>query len=1051
MGSRKHDRDEPHAIRLPGSILDEIKAQKEDDDGTRFEFGQENYEKKRKAPVSRKEQRKQERANKKQKKAQQPKKSRAENESKRDVKKSGKSIRSSLKSEPKTKQKKSVTFSETNQVKEFTGFSSDDSISEGDFDSDISDAEDLDAEDFGSDDFDEADAFSDDENQPQTAEDTMAALMALKAKKNGKAAPSPVEKTKGKKDPSTAAETMAALKAAKDKKKSKVAPEPKVEDEESDDSDGFSDEDEDMDGFSDDEFTDDEGDQPQTAEDVFAALKAAKEKKKNAGTSAADTMTALKAKKEEKAKKERKEKEKMEKEKKEKERKKKEKEETKFKRRPLTDEEEALRKRDERDMKHYAKLLGMKSTSIKDFKKHQVDDGLGDLLDGLDFLDEYGGEEPSDEEPAQDDVIEYNISEPESDDTEEESGDGQDDDDEEIVENPFSSDDEINSSDFDSDLDGELDDEDEEDGDTIVAGPKENPYIAPVASNAPKGKYIPPAMRARLAGNADSEAMLKVKRLIKGPLNKLSEANVLTIVNEVNSVYLDNPRQVVTECLANVVLESIVQQSVLLDTFVTLHAALLAAIYRLQGVEVGAYFIQNLVEKYEEHYKANQGKEAGNLLSLLTALYSFQVVSCKLLYNLISTLITSTTELNSELLLRIVRNAGQQMRSDDPNALKEIIMQFQENVQGQEVNTRTRFLIETITNLRNNKSKNMNEQTQQLVIRMKKVLATVNNRMNEPLQVSLDDIHNIDTKGKWWLVGSAWKGNQASEASGVNDVEMNTEEMNDILDSAEPNWMELARSQRMNTDIRRAIFITIMSSQDYIEAFTKLDKLRLKRSQEREIPKILLHCVSIEKVYNPYYGLLANKLCSQHSLRKTMQFCFWDLLKELEGDDSDDSEDEGDYFKKLNTDIAGNDDDFQLQRTVNLGKFFGNLIAEGSLPLHSLKSLNFLSLSEDVSMFLEVMLIAFYDGVGKKSEISAFGAGTKKSKKAEDLIFEEKLLVERLLKCKEQNVLLRGLQYFVQSKVRGSELISGRKQKKRVEWGVDATCDIAGELLKQLE
>lgn len=36
--------------------------------------------------------------------------------------------------------------------------------------------------------------------------------------------------------------------------------------------------------------------------------------------------------------------------------------------------------------------------------------------------------------------------------------------------------------------------------------------------------------------------------------------------------------------------------------------------------------------------------------------------------------------------------------------------------------------------------------------------------------------------------------------------------------------LELARKQRMNTDIRRNIFCTIMTSEDFLDAFEKLLK-----------------------------------------------------------------------------------------------------------------------------------------------------------------------------------------------------------------------------------
>lgn len=83
---------------------------------------------------------------------------------------------------------------------------------------------------------------------------------------------------------------------------------------------------------------------------------------------------------------------------------------------------------------------------------------------------------------------------------------------------------------------------------------------------------------------------------------------------------------------------------------------------------------------------------------------------------------------------------------------------------------------------------------------------------HEPLRVSLEDLHSADKKGKWWLVGAAWGGDplvdarqkqQAVAAPSAALVLHNDE--NDAL-------VKLARKQGMNTDVRRSIFVVLMSS-----------------------------------------------------------------------------------------------------------------------------------------------------------------------------------------------------------------------------------------------
>lgn len=637
----------------------------------------------------------------------------------------------------------------------------------------------------------------------------------------------------------------------------------------------------------------------------------------------------------------------------------------------------------ENDMEFYAKKLGLKDGKRSKLSKSGDDDDIGGILDGLDF-----------------DYLEHE--------SDEEQIEGNEDDD---------------LSDFEERV-------------------KENPFVAPT-SESTESKYIPPALRRKMAMEQlqISPEILALQKSIKGPINKLSETNVGLIINEINGLFLNNARQSVTENLTSIILESVVQQGRLLDTFVYLHATLVAAIYRLQGVDFGAYFIQTLIEKFEK-FKIDQSKskEAINLVALLSSVYAFQLVSLRLLYDIIKVLIDELNEANAELLLKIIRNSGNQMRSDDPSALKEIVLLVTKKAQSlnqDHVSTRMQFLVETIGSLKNNKLKENNESTHQLIIRMKKFLGTFTSA-SDPLQVGLDDIRNIETKGKWWLVGSAWKGEEPQEL-------VNKDVMNDILDTADVNWLELARAQRMNTDIRRAIFVLIMSANDYIDAVTKLDKLALRKSQEREIPRIVIHCAVVEPAWNPYYGILAAKLCDSHSYRKTFQFMLWDLIKGFEGsqDDSDDEE----VFSGFD---ENQDEDDKLKKILNLGRFFGYLFAEGSLALHILRTMNFVTMSADNKLFMEVLFVTFLDQIGKKSQVNAIGVGLMKKKMSEQK-FEDRILIERLLKAKEQPALLKGIQYFIGKRLRSSDFITGKKQRKRIEWGINAMSDIIDEFVKEYD
>lgn len=48
-----------------------------------------------------------------------------------------------------------------------------------------------------------------------------------------------------------------------------------------------------------------------------------------------------------------------------------------------------------------------------------------------------------------------------------------------------------------------------------------------------------------------------------------------------------------------------------------------------------------------------------------------------------------------------------------------------------------------------------------------------------------------------------------------------------------------------------------MTSEDYLDASQKILKIKLNKSQNKEIPLVLVECCLVEANYNPFYELVA--------------------------------------------------------------------------------------------------------------------------------------------------------------------------------------------------
>ncbi|KAF9147052.1 suppressor of glycerol defect [Linnemannia schmuckeri] len=655
-------------------------------------------------------------------------------------------------------------------------------------------------------------------------------------------------------------------------------------------------------------------------------------------------------------------------------------------------------------------------------------------------------------------------------------GSESDEDDDEDLEGFDDEDSELGSEDADAE-----ESEDGEESDREDAGSK--PKAAPAAQT---GKYLPPHLRAAAAAEAaggasalakaiprqNTEELLRLRRQLQGLLNKLSESNIEAILMDIEALYRKYPRADVSETITDMILSAISSKANLLDSFVILYATVVASLYRLIGIEFAAHFIQTLVEQFDGHHALasstkstemtdetlNAVKQCTNLIVLVSELYNMHVIACVLVYELIRWFMTELSELNVELVVKIVKTSGYQLRQDDPTTLKTIIQEFTvlaNNASSKSgsgsaapISSRTRFLLETLTALKANRMKgpSANSTTSGTITestaRMKKFLSGLSKKRttfpSEPMRVGLTDIRQVGTKGKWWLVGSSWKNNMVGEESSRKSTSTTTAD--DMLE-AEDELLKLARKNKMNTDVRRSIFVVLMSSEDYIDAFERLIKLNLKEVQQREIVRVLLHCAGNEMVHNPYYTLVGQRLCQHdHSFKITFQYSLWDLLREMGATDV------GGMEKVKDGQVIGLDDGISnsdgkkvpLRRIVNISKMYAFLITSQDLSLVMLKTVTFTSLPAQPTLFFQLLMTnIILSSQPQQQKQQQEGSKEKPKQNAQ-------AVADIFIRAAVNPTLAQGIIFFLQAFVRKGQVCQSEREKEVVKWG----CNTVREVLQ---
>lgn len=455
---------------------------------------------------------------------------------------------------------------------------------------------------------------------------------------------------------------------------------------------------------------------------------------------------------------------------------------------------------------------------------------------------------------------------------------------------------------------------------------------------------------------------IKLLRQVQSLVNKLGSSNLVPICNEFEVIFRENRRKEVIELLTETIISSIVKPGGnLLDSFALNFAALSFIINHMVGIEFGAHLIEKLIETIDSLYVQSKTtvvdttrspddpniyeRSLVNCMNFCSFIYDLQMISSNLICDLIRQSAQRLEEIDVEIILKLFKTCGQQIKKDDADFMKVISAEITKSsyeIPKESQSSRFKFMIETINDLKDSKRKLASAMTVELepVKKMlknfltQKLIAKI-----EPLRISLEDIRNIETKGKWWLVGSSWHPHSAAAEHAIetSSVERRNEEVVKIE--------KLAKAQRMNTEIRKSIFSTIVSSEDYSDAFERILALKLTGKQEREIILVIVHCCGQEKVFNPFYALLAGKFASyRQGFKITLQYTLWDCFKQLK--------------------------DYPLRKLANIAKLYGMLLAQEDLPLSILRKGNFIRLREEERIFWQLLFMTLFTRIPSDDELT---------------------------------------------------------------------------------
>ncbi|GAM37821.1 nuclear mRNA splicing protein [Talaromyces pinophilus] len=462
------------------------------------------------------------------------------------------------------------------------------------------------------------------------------------------------------------------------------------------------------------------------------------------------------------------------------------------------------------------------------------------------------------------------------------------------------------------------------------------------------GTYIPPArlraLQAQITDKSSKEyqrmAWEALKKSINGLINKVNVSNIKHIVPELFGENLIRGR--------GLFCRSIMKAQAASLPFTPIYAAM-AAIVNTKLPQVGELLLGRLVVQFRKAFKRNDKAVCISSTTFIAHLCNQQVVHEMVAAQILLLLLHKPTDDSVEIAVGLTREVGQHLEEMSGPIALAVFDQFRNILHEADIDKRVQYMIEVLFQVRKDRFKD------NPAIREELDLVEEEDQITH--RVGLDD--EIDTQdglnifkfdAEWQEHEDAYKKLKAEILGEGSDYESGDEsdESSEDEEAEAENQMEIQDQSNADlVNLRRTIYLTIMSSVDFEECCHKLMKISLPPGKEPELPSMIIECCSQERTYSKFYGLIGERFAKLNRL--------WSDLFE---------ESFAKYYETIHR--------YETNRLRNIARFFGHVLSNDAIGWHvlSLIHLNEEETTSSSRIFIKILFqdLAEHMGMAKLKE-----------------------------------------------------------------------------------
>ncbi|BGP54006.1 pre-mRNA-splicing factor cwc22 [Rhodotorula sphaerocarpa] len=474
------------------------------------------------------------------------------------------------------------------------------------------------------------------------------------------------------------------------------------------------------------------------------------------------------------------------------------------------------------------------------------------------------------------------------------------------------------------------------------------------------GAYVPPhRLRAMLAEQAQNDnegedyqrlTWDALRKSINGLINKVNVANIKLIVPELFGENLIRGKGLFVRSVMRAQASSL--------PFTPIFASLVA-IVNTKLPQVGELLLHRLIHQFRRSYKRNDKPTMTATTTFLAQLVNQQVAHEVLALQMLVLLLERPTDDSVEIAVSFMREVGAFLAENSARANNGIFDRFRTILNESAIDKRVQYMVEVLFQVRKDKYKDNPIIPEGLDLVEEEDMITHRVSLDDEVQVQeMLNVYKYDpnfkeneeayAQIKYEILGSDDEDGSGDEGDTEESASDDESEVDDGIKA--DGTVDVHDQTGANVvNLRRTIYLTIMSALDFEEATHKLLKLDIAPGQEVELCNMVIECCSQERTFSKFYGLMGERFCKiNQTWANAYEQCFIN------------------YYATIHR--------YETNRLRNIARFFGHLMMTDGIPWTVLDTVK---MNEDDTtsssrIFIKIMFQEMVEGMGLKNVVERF-------------------------------------------------------------------------------